>query len=78
MTLNYGAGEDFWKSLGLEIKPVNLKGYQPWILIGRTDDEAEIPVFCSSDAKSWLIGKVPDSGEDGGQKEKRESEDEMA
>ena len=41
-----------------EIKPVNLKGNQPWILIGRTD--AEAPVFWSSDANRWLIGKVPD------------------
>ena len=39
-----------------EIKPVNLKGCQCWILIGRTDDEAEAPVFWSSDGDS--IGKV--------------------
>ena len=78
MALNYGAGEDFWKSIGLEIKPVNLKGYRAWILIGRTDAEAKTPVFCSCDAKSWLIGKIPDTREDGGQKEKKESEDEIA
>ena len=41
-----------------EIKPVNLKRDQPWILLGRTDAEAEIPVFWSSDANSWLVGKV--------------------
>ena len=51
---------------------------QPWILVGRTDAEAEDPVFWSSDANSWLIGKVPDAGKDWGQKEKRASEDEMA
>ena len=61
-----------------EIKPVNLKGHQPWIFIGRTDPEAENPVFWSSDVNSWLIGKVPDAGKDWGQKEKRVSEDETA
>ena len=61
-----------------EIKPVNLKGNQPWILIGRTDAEAEAPVFWSSDVNRWLIEKVPDDGKDWGQKEKRASEDETA
>ena len=61
-----------------EIKPFNFIGNQPWILIGRTDAEAEVPVFWSSDANSRLIGKVPDSGQDQGQKEKRASELEMA
>ena len=41
-----------------KIKPVNLKGDQPWIFTGRTDAEAEVPVFWSSDANSQLIGKV--------------------
>ena len=46
-----------------EIKPINLKRNQPWILIGRTDAEAEAPVFCSSDAdnsleKSLMLGKI--------------------
>ena len=59
-----------------EIKPVNLKGDQPWIFTGRTD--AEAPVFWSSDANSRLIGKVPDAGKDRGQKEKRVSEHEVA
>ena len=54
-----------------DIKPINLKGNQPRILIGRTDAEAETPVFWSSDMKRRLIGKVPDAGKDGGQKEKR-------
>ena len=61
-----------------EIKPVNLKGDQPWIFTGRTDAEAEAPVFRSSDTNRWLTGKVPDAGKDWGQKEKRASEDEMA
>ena len=37
-----------------EIKPVNLKGDQPWIFTGRTDAEAEAPVFWSSDVNRWL------------------------
>ena len=61
-----------------EIKPVNLKGNQPWKLIGRTDAEAEVPAIWSPDANSQLIGKVPDAGKDWGQKGKRASEDEMA
>ena len=60
------------------IKPVNPKGKKPWILIGRTDAETEAPIFWSSDANSQLTGKVPDTGKDWGQKEKRASEDEMA
>ena len=61
-----------------EIKPVNLKGNQPWILFGRTDAEAEAPLFWSPNANSQLIGKVPNAVKDSGQKEKRASEDEMA
>ena len=54
------------------------KWNQPWILIERTDAEAEAPVFWSPDANSWLTGKVPDTGKDWGQKKERASEDEMA
>ena len=57
-----------------EITPVNLKGNQPWILIGRSD--AEAPEFWSSYTNSQLIGKVPDAGKDLEQK-KRVSEDDM-
>ena len=53
-----------------EIKPVNLKENQPWILIGSTDVEAEAPVLWLPDAKSRLTGKYPDAGEDWRQKEK--------
>ena len=59
----------------MEIKPVNPKGNQPWILIGRAD--AEAPIFWPPDVKSWLIGKDPDAGKDWGQEEKRAAEDEM-
>ena len=60
-----------------KIKPVNSKGNKPWIFIGRTDAEAEAPVFWSPDVKSQLIGKDPDAGKDWRQKEKRAAEDEM-
>ena len=60
-----------------EIKPVNLKGSQSWIFIGRTDTEAEAPILWPPDAKSWLIGKDPDAGKDLGQEEKGTTEDEM-
>ena len=40
-----------------EIKPVNPKGYQPWIVIGRTDAEAEAPILRLPDVKSQLIRK---------------------
>ena len=60
-----------------EIKPVNPRGNQPWIFIGRTDAEAEAPVLWSPDAKSWLIGKDPDARKDWGQEEKRVTGDEM-
>ena len=60
-----------------EIKPVNPKGNQPWIFIGRTNAEAEALILWPPDAKSWLIGKDPDAGKDWKQKEKRVVEDEM-
>ena len=47
-----------------EIKPVNPKGNQPQILIEKTDAEAEAPILCPLDVKSWLIGKDPDAGKD--------------
>ena len=45
-----------------EIKPVNPKGNQPWLFIGRT--EAETPIPWPPDAKKQLIGKGPDAGKD--------------
>ena len=59
-----------------EIKPVNPKGNQSWILIGGVDTEVEVPIFWPPDAKSRLIGKDPDSGKDWRQKEKRAAEGE--
>ena len=51
-------------------QPVHPKGSQSWIFIGRTDAEAETPILWPPDAKSWLIGKDPDAGQDWGQEEK--------
>ena len=48
----------------LETKPINPKGNQPRISIGRTDTEAEAPTLRPSDVKSQLIGKDPDAGKD--------------
>jgi len=59
-----------------EIKPVNPKGNQPWIFIGRTDAEAEAPIFWPPDVKSRLIIKDPEAGKDWRQEEKRKTEDE--
>ena len=53
-----------------EIKPVNPKGDQPWIFIGKTDAEAEGPILWPPDAKKWLIGKDPDVGKEWRQEEK--------
>ena len=67
MLLNCGVGEDSWESLGpKEIKPVNPKGNQLWIFIGRTcaEAEAEASVLWLPDVKRWLIGKDPDAGKD--------------
>ena len=63
MLSNSGAREDAWESLGLQedqtkkIKPLNSKGDQPWIFIGKIDAEAEAPVLWPPDGKSQLIGK---------------------
>ena len=60
-----------------EIKPINTKGNQPWILIERTDAKAEAPIFWPPDAKTWLIGKDPDAEKEWEQEEKGRTEDEM-
>ena len=53
---------------GKEIQPVNPKGGQSWVFIGRTDAEAEAPILWPPDSKSRLIGKDPDAGKDWKQK----------
>jgi len=60
-----------------EIKPVNPKGNQCWIHIGRTDAEAETPILWPPDEKSWLTGKDPDAEKDRKQEKKGEMEEEM-
>ena len=60
-----------------EVKAINPKENQPWILIGRTDAETEVPILWPPDVKSWLIGKDPNAEKDWGQKEKGAIEDEM-
>ena len=60
-----------------KIKPVNPKGNQPWLFIGRTDPEAEAPVLWPPDAKSWLIRKDLDARKNWRQEEKGVTEDEM-
>ena len=52
-----------------ENKPVNPKGNQSWIFIGRTDAEAETPILWPPDVKNWLLGKDPDVGKDWRQKQ---------
>ena len=51
-----------------EIKPVNPKGNQPWIFIGRTDAEVEAPILWLPNVKSQLIGKDPGGRKDGRQR----------
>ena len=53
-----------------EIQPVNPKGNQSWIFIGRTDAEAETPILWPLDVKNWLIWKDPDAGKDWSSEEK--------
>ena len=72
------AGEDAESLLNSkEMKPVNPKGNQPWIFIGRTDAEAETPILWPPDVKSWLTGKDCDAGKDWKQDEKGMTEDKM-
>ena len=65
MLLNCGAGEESWEYLdNMEIKPVSPKGNQPWIFIGRTDAEADTPIFwppmwrADSLEKTLMLGKI--------------------
>ena len=60
-----------------EVKPVNPKGNQSWIFIGRTDAEAETPILWPPDSKNWLTGKDPDPGKDWRWEKKGMTEDEM-
>ena len=61
-----------------EIQPVHPKGNQSWMVIGRTDIEAETLILWLPHAKSWITGKDSNAGKDWGQEEKGMTEDEMA
>ena len=58
-----------------ETQPVNPKGNQSWVFIGKTDTEA--PIFWPPNVRNWIIGKDPDAGKDWRQEEKGMTEDEM-
>ena len=60
-----------------EIQPVYPKRNQSWIVIERTDAEAETPIIWPPDVKSWLTWKDPDAGKDWKQEEKGMTEDEL-
>ena len=60
-----------------EIKPVNPKGNQSWMFIGRIEAEAETPILWPPDVEIWLTGKDPDAWKDWRQEEKERTEDEL-
>ena len=59
-----------------EIKPINPKGNQSWIFIGRVEAEAEAPILWPPDVKNWPTGKDPDAGKGWRWEEKGMTEDE--
>ena len=64
MVLNCGVGEDSWQSLGLQGALTNHpKGFRSLIFIGRTDTEAETPLFWPPD-----VGKIEGGRRRGRQK----------
>ena len=77
VSLELWCWKDSWESLDCkEIYPVNPKGNQSCIFIGRTDVEVETPIHWPSDVKKWLIWIDFDAGKDWWQ-EKGTREDEM-
>ena len=58
------------------IQSVHSKGDQSWVFIGRTDAEAEAPIFRSPNMKNWLVGRDPDAAKNWRLK-KGTAEDEM-
>ena len=63
MLLNCGVGEDSRESLGLQGDPTSPSWRRSvLVFIGRTDVDAEMPIFWPHDAKNWLIWKDPDAG----------------
>ena len=72
-TITIWIREDSWE----EIKPVNHKGNQPWIFIGKTDAEAEALILGQLMLRAQPLEKDPDAGKDWGQEEKGVVEHEM-
>ena len=77
MLLNCGVGEESLVESPLdckEIQPVYPKGDQSWVFIGRTDVEAEAPVFghlmqrADSFEKTLMLGKIEDRRKRGRQR----------
>ena len=60
-----------------DIKPINCKQNQSWILIGKIDAETEAPILWTPDAKNWQIGKDPGAGKYWRQEEKGTTKDDM-
>ena len=63
--------------LDSKIKPVNPKGNQAQIFMGRTDAETEDRILWLPDAKNWRIRKNPDARKDWRQEEQETTEDKM-
>ena len=60
-----------------EVQPLNPKGNQSWIFMGKIDAEAETPILWAPDVKNWLIWKDPGAGKDQRWEEEGTAEDEM-
>ena len=60
-----------------EIQLVHPRGDQSWVFIGKTDVEADTPIFWPPHAESWLVWKDPDAGKDWEQEAKGTTGDEM-
>ena len=65
-----------WRRL-LRVPWTARRSNQSWVFTGRTDAEAEAPIFWPPDVKNWLIRRDPDAGNDWRQEEKRTTEDKM-
>ena len=61
----------------LDHKKINSQGNQSWIIIGRTDAEAQTAIRWPPDWKNWFIGKDSDAGKDLRQEEKGMTEEKM-
>ena len=60
-----------------EIKPVNSNGINPKYSLEGLILKLKLQYFWPHDVKNGLIRKDPEAGKDGGQEEKRVTEDEM-